>query len=147
MIWMITKFWGIPGHAGGFGQQLPEPRPMFRIHHPTFDHDPAEADAADGGWSSHSSSSSRSYSRLGSHRKIWFQKSSLPIHIDPHITLVGEPPAENDSGAIHFWAPCPHLSSVQQLSQPRVCERDVDMVGTLDQYIPGSQLPELTSSK
>lgn len=31
------------------------------------------------------------------------------------------------------------LVNVQQPSQPKVC--DLDMVGTLDQHIPGSQVP------
>lgn len=27
---------GVPGHAGEFGHQLPEPRPAFRVNHPTW---------------------------------------------------------------------------------------------------------------
>lgn len=30
------KALGVPGHPGEFGHQLPEPRPTFRVNHPTW---------------------------------------------------------------------------------------------------------------
>ena len=36
------KALGVPGHAGEFGHQLPEPRPTFRINHPTWGQEKAQ---------------------------------------------------------------------------------------------------------